>query len=326
ILIIDDDPVNLKVLTSLLKDEYHIITSLDAQEALATVPLQSVDIILSDTMMPNMSGYEFIREVRKKYSISKLPIILVTAKNTPEDIQFAFQSGANDYLIKPVNAKELRARVQALVHLKHYIKESQKYEAAWLQAQIQPHFLFNTLNTIASLAEFDTAKMSNVLQAFGTYLRQSFTVLNLESTIPIKHAVGLAESYITIEKARFGNRINVEYDFDEGIDIMIPPLSIQPLIENAINHGILKKAEGGTVIWRIKNHPLYTEIVIQDDGVGMSDNLIREVLDLRPSIDTGIGVKNTHNRLLQLYNRGLQIDSNIGEGTSISFRIPKDIS
>src|SRR5699024_11893994 len=99
------------------------------------------------------------------------------------------------------------------------------------------------------------AKMSNVLQAFGTYLRQSFTVLNLESTIPIKHAVGLVESYITIEKERFGNRINVEYDFDEGIDIMIPPLSIQPLIDNEINHGILKNTERGSVIWRIENQP-----------------------------------------------------------------------
>src|SRR5699024_6772187 len=147
-------------------------------------------------------------------------------------------------------------------------------------------------------------------------LRQSFTILNLESTIPIKHAIGLAEAYITIEKVRFGDRINVEYDFDEGIDIMIPPLSIQPLIENAINHGILKKTDGGTVIWRIKNYPSYTEIVIQDDGVGMSDDLIREVLDLQPSIDTGIGIKNTHSRLLQLYNRCLQIDSKIREGTT----------
>src|SRR5699024_10611684 len=127
-------------------------------------------------------------------------------------------------LIKPVKSKELPSRVQALVHLKHYIKESQKYEAAWLQAQIQPHFLFNTLNTIASLAEFDTAKMSNVLQAFGTYLRQSFTVLNLETTILIKHAIGLVESYIKIVEECDENRINVEYDVDEDIDIIMPPI------------------------------------------------------------------------------------------------------
>ena len=325
ILIIDDDPINIKVLTKLLNNEYNIISSIDPLEALSNTPFHKVDLIISDVMMPQMSGYEFTKRVREKYTISELPIVLVTARHTPEDIRVSFKSGANDYLVKPVNALELRTRIRALTNLKRYIKESLKFEAAWLQAQIQPHFLFNTLNSIASLAEVNIDETVEILQAFGKYLQRSFSLINLEPTIPISHAIELTNAYLVIEKARFKDRLKIETDIDEGIEhLMIPPLSIQPLIENAVNHGILQKLEGGTVKWSIKQQPTYTEITIVDDGVGMSEEKIKEVLNIRPSVNEGVGIKNTNRRLIHLYNRGLSIESELGKGTTISFRIPKE--
>lgn len=323
ILIIDDDPVNLRVLEKLLKNEYEVITCINPQEALDTIALQQIDIIISDVMMPHMSGYELTQRVREKYTITELPILLITARNTPEDIRIAFKSGANDYLVKPVDALELRTRIRSLTNLKYYIKEALKFEAAWLQAQIQPHFLFNTLNSIASLAEIDTDGMVELIHAFGDYLQRSFSVINLEPTVSIQHAIELTNSYIKIEKARFGDRLHIESDIDDDINIMIPPLSIQPLVENAINHGVLQKVEGGTIIWSIKNHPTVIEVSVTDDGVGMSQKKVKEILDMKLSIEDGVGVKNTNRRLFHLYNQGLQIDSKLGEGTTVSFRIPK---
>src|SRR5690625_7724184 len=97
-------------------------------------------------MMPTMSGYELTRSIRERFTISELPILLLTARSNPEDIYTGFLAGANDYVTKPVDAVELNVRVHALSNLQASIHERLWMEAAWLQAQIRPHFLLNTLN------------------------------------------------------------------------------------------------------------------------------------------------------------------------------------
>lgn len=324
ILIVDDEPVNLKVLEQILSSEYEVNTFLNPIDLLEYDNFHHVDLIISDIMMPEMSGYQLTQEIRKRFTLLEIPILHITARSTPEDLRISFKSGANDYLAKPIHALELRLRVRLLTNLKHYVKESQKFEAAWLQAQIQPHFLFNTLNTIASLAEVDPDEMVRTLDAFGKYLQESFTIMNLEPTTPIQHAIKLSEAYIQIEKARFGDRLHVIQDIDPDVRGKIPPLTIQPLIENAINHGVLMKPEGGTVSWRIKKRMNYTEIIVTDDGVGMSEEKIKELLNIKPTINERVGIKNTNRRLLRQFNQGLTIDSTPGEGTTVSFQIPNN--
>ncbi|WP_449600785.1 histidine kinase [Paenibacillus sp. Marseille-Q9583] len=95
-------------------------------------------------------------------------------------IYTGFVSGANDYVMKPMNAMELRGRVRSLTDLKQSVNERLRLEAAYLQAQIQPHFLFNTLNSISALASFDTQRMSHLIDVFSSYLRLSFNFLNAE--------------------------------------------------------------------------------------------------------------------------------------------------
>src|SRR5690625_4138570 len=107
---------------------------------------QEWDLVISDVMMPRMSGYELTRIIRKRFTISELPILLLTARNRPEDIENGFLAGANDYVTKPVDAVELKSRVNALTEVRKSSRERLRMESAWLQAQIQPHFLFNTLN------------------------------------------------------------------------------------------------------------------------------------------------------------------------------------
>lgn len=322
ILIVDDDPVNIKVLKEMLRHNYTIFSALNGKQALEHIDRERLDLVIADVMMPHMSGYELTLKIREKYSLIELPVLLMTARGLPEDIETAFHYGANDYLVKPVNALELKTRIEALTFLKFSVKESLQKEAALLKAQIQPHFLFNTLNSIAALGRFDPDRMIELLEAFGTYLERSFANKNVQDEIPLQDEIELIEAYLHIEKERFGDRIHVLFDIDDDINVLIPPLSIQPLVENAIQHGILAKLEGGTVSIIIKEIGDRVKVMIKDDGVGMNEAQIEKALQLSYDPNQGIGIHNINRRLIQLYGSGITIDSVVDEGTTVSFEVP----
>lgn len=324
IIAVDDDPVNLRILQHVLSEEqYYISAVTSAEEALILLDSGEWDLVISDVMMPNISGYELTREIRRKYSISELPILLLTARSRPQDIEIGFKAGANDYLSKPMDGLELKTRVRALIALKQSIMERLRMEAAWLQAQIQPHFLFNTLNSVASLSVTDTSRMVVLLERFGSYLRKSFDVCNLQRVVPIEHELELLRSYLYIEKERFGDRLQVAWDLQDYSTVRIPPLSVQPIVENSVRHGLLTRVSGGTVTIRILDHPEHTEIVVEDDGVGIEEEKLRNLLHAGSHPRRGIGLINTDRRLKQLYGQGLRIHSVHGEGTTVAFTIPK---
>ncbi|MCC3373762.1 ATP-binding protein [Cohnella sp. REN36] len=324
LLVIDDDSVNLNILSSLLASEkYHVVTAASGSDAIALLDTREWDLIIADIMMPNMSGYELSRFVRERFSVSELPILLLTARGRPEDIAAGFLSGANDYVTKPVDAMELKSRVRALTELKQSVRERLRMEAAWLQAQIQPHFLFNTLNSIAALSEIDYEKMSALLEAFGHYLRASFDYRNLERLVPLEHELGLVRSYLYIEKERFDDRLHIRWEVDEGFPLQVPPLSIQPLVENAVRHGLLSREEGGEIHIRISAQEHEAEISVADNGVGMDAEAVRNILDGRLDAKAGVGLSNTDRRLKQLFGKGLQIQSVPNQGTIVRFVVPK---
>src|SRR5699024_8343022 len=155
-------------------------TVTSVEEALKQLEKKEWDLIISDVMMPAMSGYELTRSIRENYAISELPILLLTARSNPEDIYTGFLAGASDYVTKPVDALELNVRVHTLTNLHASINERLWMEAAWLQAQIRPHFLLNTLNAIISLSEIDRARMVRLLEEFAHYLQSSFYLKNLD--------------------------------------------------------------------------------------------------------------------------------------------------
>lgn len=324
ILAVDDDPVNLNILTEILSVEaYDIVTAASGSEALSMLESKEWDLIIADIMMPHMSGYALSRIVRERFSISELPILLLTARSRPEDISAGFLSGANDYVMKPMEAMELRARVKALTAMKQSVRERLRIEAACLQAQIQPHFLFNTLNSIAALSEIDTVRMRALLGNFGHYLRASFDFRNLDRLIPLSHEIGLVRSYLFIEKERFEERLEVEWELDEHLQLRLPPLSIQPLVENAVKHGVLAQPQGGKLHIRITAYEGHADIAVIDNGVGMDENTRRLLLDGESIRRPGIGLRNTDRRLKQLYGKGLQIESEPGKGTTVTFSVLK---
>ncbi|MBB4824885.1 signal transduction histidine kinase [Sporosarcina luteola] len=322
LLIVDDDPVNLKVISRLLEGSYHIATAESGAEALRMIKSETYDLMISDVMMPHMSGYELCKEIRKHYTITELPILLLTARNQTMDIHTGFQAGANDYVAKPANAIELKARVHALLMQNRAIQEQLRMEAAYLQAQIKPHFLYNTLNTIASLGELDPSRMVKLLHEFGNYLHRSFHMDNTKNLIPLKNEIDLVRSYLFIEIERFGNRIQVIWDVEDINGIYIPPLSIQTIVENALHHGILQKTEGGIVKITVTQDEHSHLITIQDNGVGMQEQQVMELLSDANKLQYGIGIANTHRRLIQLFGKGLQLKSQVNKGTTVSFIVP----
>lgn len=319
VLVVDDDAVNLQVLVQLLESENYLVkTALNGNEALTLLHEKKFDLLITDLMMPEMSGYELIEATRKKWPIVDLPIIVLSARIQREDILSAFYLGANDYVTKPVDAFELRARAQTLISLGQAINDRSRLEAAWLQAQINPHFFFNVLSSIHTLSDINQEKMIALIEAFSDYLQTSFDFDNTSLLVPIDYELNIVRSYLEIEKIRFEERITIVWDIDEDATFLLPPLSMQTIVENAIKHGLLPQIEGGTITISVKAMDNHYLIAIIDDGIGfdLQDNnpLYRE---------GGVGIPNTNLRLKQLFGSGLEVTSILGEGTTVSFKIPK---
>lgn len=326
ILLVDDDAVNLQSLGSILKiGGYGVTTVNNGNAALEEIRRnREYSLVILDVMMPEISGYEVCRKLRENKSHFDLPVLMLTAKTTTEDIVTGFEAGANDYLPKPFEPEELLARVKTLVNLKNSVDKAMAAEVAFMQAQIKPHYLFNTLNTISSFCDTDPEQARQLIDEFANYLRQSFDFKNLEMYVPLAREISLIKSYTEIEKARFGDTLKVEFFMDEIPDLKIPPLSIQPLVENAIRHGIRKKSGGGTVSVTIKNTEDGVLVTVADNGSGIPQDMLANILKAEAS--QGIGLWNIDFRLRKLFGKGLIIESESGKGTRVMFVIPPERS
>lgn len=322
VLIVDDDPVNLQVLEAILSpDEYDVTLVTSGKEALVELDTKEWDLVISDVMMPQMSGYELTRMIRERFTLTELPVLLLTARSQPKDIQSGFLAGANDYVTKPVEAIEIRSRIKALTTIKQVVKEQLQLEAAWLQAQIQPHFLFNALNAIAALSDVNLDKMRDLLAEFSHFLRNKFSFQDMDGLIPIEEELNLVRSYLYIEKVRFDERLQVVWEINDCEELKVPFLSIQPLVENAIIHGIMKRARGGKIYIRISVDENDAEITVEDDGIGMDEVQLQQILERKADRHSGVGLINTDQRLKRHFGTGLQIKSMLGAGTKVTFHI-----
>jgi sensor histidine kinase YesM len=156
---------------------------------------------------------------------------------------------------------------------------------------------------------------------FGEYLRASFDKRNLEPLVPFEKELELVRNYLHIEQTRFGDRLKVEYDGVEGIRFLIPPLTLQPLVENGIRHGLMKKSGGGTLRIAIDSSgPDHIGVAVIDDGAGIDPARIGPLLEGAGA--GGIGLYNTHRRLLHTFGQGLAIHCLPSGGTKVSLRIP----
>lgn len=196
-------------------------------------------------------------------------------------------------------------------------KEIVEWKTQIMLSQMQPHFLYNVLTTISSMCEMQNATQArDVVNSFADYLRTNLDSLGKEKTISFEKELEHIKTYLWLEKIRFEDSLNIVYEIGTT-DFKVPSLSVQPMVENAVKHGILQKDDPGTVT--IKTYETKDEyvIVVEDDGVGFDVNNVRN------NTRTHIGIENMRKRLEVICGGYCDIQSEIGKGTVVKIHIPK---
>ncbi len=201
--------------------------------------------------------------------------------------------------------------------LKQQEKELAEERINIMRSQIQPHFLYNTLTTIRYLCDADPKKAKAAIRDFSTFLRGNMNALTSRAPIPFEQELEHTRNYLNLEQQRFQGRLRIVYEITAR-DFSVPSLTLQPIAENAVRHGVLRREEGGTVTIRTAETEQAFQIIISDDGVGFTPR--QDETDGDPHI----GIANVRERLLALCNGTLEIQSTRGVGTTATINIPKE--
>jgi len=207
-----------------------------------------------------------------------------------------------------------RARELREVQLQEQVSRAQLQT---LRMQLQPHFLFNTLNSVSALVEDDARGGQRMIGHLSEFLRLTLAGA-AHAEVPLREELALLEHYLEIERTRFEDRLRVAVEVEPGAEeARVPNLVLQPLVENAIRHGIQPSLQGGTVTIRARREEEWLVLEVCDDGVG-----------LRPGFDPaaarGIGIANTRQRLRECFGerQGFEIAPGVPTGTRVTLRLP----
>jgi len=290
--------------------------------------LNAVAIIMASTFIFIIVDFKKNnhRDTRTLLSSSIILCACITAEliykiNYGEFLSVVFELGLLIFAV-------LQFLVIMIVSRRNYVQASKTQEIenelvqskiSVMLSQIQPHFLYNTLVVIRQLCEIDPKTAKEAVTEFANYLRGNLDSLTLNSTIPFEKEMEHVENYVSLEKKRFGDKINIEYDIDV-IDFKVPSLTIQTVVENAIRHGISKRKKGGTVTIRTREEENKYTVEVLDDGVGV--DLTQPPTQQKDS-RSHIGVENSRKRIEAMCGGTLSFSSTPNIGTSVFITIPK---
>lgn len=194
--------------------------------------------------------------------------------------------------------------------------ELKKMQHQVLQMQMHPHFLFNALNTVSAFISHNPKEAERMLEKIQTFLRISVKD-DKHSEIPFREELGYVDAYLSIEQKRFSDRLVVKKDIDDQAqEVLVPRLLLQPLVENAIRHGISAKRDSGLLLLKAKVEEGKLHIYIEDDGKGFDEE--------KRNLSKGLGLKNTIQRLKMLYNTDytFNIEPKSPSGTKVTLILP----
>ena len=270
------------------------------------------------------------RKKRKIFGGSKLPLICVVGaladaaafyiKGNSSGLMFSLLAflfyvvfmGIATIFNYTEQEKQLVEKERQLAENERKLTESR---IATMMSQIKPHFIFNTLGTIGQLCLEEPKKAADLVQKFSLYLRGNFTELDNSSLISVSKEMEHVHHYVSIEQIRFPD-IQIKYDLKAG-DFLVPPLSIQPLVENAIKHGLMGLESGGTVLVSTYENDKEYYICVKDDGVGFDETVFMNE-------KKHIGIRNIRGRVEAMCHGKLTIESKLGAGTMAQIIIPKE--
>ncbi|MFG3199986.1 sensor histidine kinase [Streptomyces sp. NPDC048208] len=237
----------------------------------------------------------------------------------------AFGDGESGVLLRAAEEVARWVSVQLeLVDLDRARSSVIEAEIRALRAQISPHFIYNSLASIASFVRTDPERARELLLEFADFTRYSFRRGGDFTTLA--EELRSIEQYLELARARFGRRLAVTLRIaPEVLPVTLPFLCLQPLVENALKHGLEESAERGRITIIAEDEGTEARVVIEDNGVGMEPDRLRALLRGTAGPDTGIGLSNVDRRLRQVYGDpyGLVIETGVGAGTKITVRVPK---
>ncbi len=234
-----------------------------------------------------------------------LPLFSVILQNILAGFAIAYFS-----IIISVEILFLFVNAKKNIDLVNESKKTKEAEVRLMMSQIQPHFIYNTLSSISTLIKIDPDKAQVGLDSFTEYLRSNLSAISETNLIPFSDELKHIKTYLALEKIRFDDRLNVTYDIKTK-NFKIPPLSIQPIVENAVKHGLMKKIEGGTITIKTTEDDQTYCVEISDDGVGFDVN------KLQKSDNKHIGLRNVSYRLSTMCHGEMMIHSEIDKGTTV---------
>ncbi|MFJ7746395.1 LytS/YhcK type 5TM receptor domain-containing protein [Peribacillus sp. NPDC097295] len=324
---------SLKTICTIIKDEIKAdaVAITDTENVLAYVGTGEEQYIIGEGIMNNLtksaieSGEIIISDHVAEHNIPPFQYYLIMPLKEGGIVTgtlkvYFLKSYKITYPIQTmaIGLSQIVSTLMEVSRVEQIREDANKAELKALQTKINPHFLFNALNAIASTSRKNPEKSRELIINLASYMR-----FNLELSgelIDIKKELQQVKDYVEIEKARFGSRLQIEYIIDD-VSLMIPSLLIQPLVENAINHGILKTKGPGVVTISVKDFGGKVRISVKDTGPGIEEEVIRNLSsDNVPA--KKIGLYNVHQRVKLIYGKGLVIQ-HLSPGTEIYFDIEK---
>ncbi len=324
------------------KVKFTIEIHMKAQKQLSTIRRINTVVILVWTLLATLLSIVFsstfttpiinLSKIANKIANGNLDVQLPSYFSNDE-VAILYHSFSNmianiKEMVKKLEEKADLERMyaQQKIEAMRYRQALQEAELKNLQAQINPHFLFNTLNTILQIAMFENAKQTyEILLRTSNYLR--YVVHNINRIVKLKEEIDNVKNYMYIYSMRFGNRIRLDLEIEEELnDLLIPCMILQPLVENAIIHGFKEKENGEIRICARKNEN-QAIIEVIDNGIGIDPNTLENLKNLSLSEETkttGIGLRNIAKRLSYFYNieNPLNIEKRPEGGTKVVICIP----
>lgn len=317
VLIVDDEPNNLEILSKLLiSQNYDVRVANSGQHALAAIKAAPPDIVLMDINMPLMNGYEVCRQLKANPNSEKIPVLFISANSDTIDKIKAFNVGGVDYITKPFQAEEVIARIENQLKI---ARLSRELYIELLRYQLNPHFLFNSLISIRALVSLDSKSAEDMITQLSEYLR--YLLINRKRTdIYVDEEIQATLNYLAIEKIRFKDKLVIKTNIDENVNrYQMPAFLLQPLVENAIKYGMATsemplvlelsaEVKKDMLVFTVSNSGYW--VTKQDDEIPQSHSL-------------GVGLQNVKQRLKECYpySHSFNISNNNGQ-VCITIEIP----
>ncbi len=319
ILVVDDQPNNLKVISSVLGDSYSLSFANNGPNALKILENLQPDLILLDVMMPGMDGYEVCQRIKSTEKTKELPVIFLTAKNDIEDILKAFRAGAVDYITKPFNIMELKVRVGNHISLKHTREQLKNANDKLLQVihekdkffTIIAHDLRNPFIGISSLSQIMVEQLGSLqLDEMEEYAREihhaSTNAFNLLKNLLswAKSQTGrmdfvpqqldvqelITETIAFIQEAAILKNIEIESQIAEGLSVFADKEMVATVMRNLVSNAVKFTHAGGKVRISCERSDQHIQISVVDNGIGMTSKMVEEIF----RIDVSNGRKGTN--------------------------------